>query len=79
MFCLFPAFYLVVLGPSLLRIFRQLVWGRARAVTVMLAQGSRAVDKEELVETWQIVMYVVGAVLLVLYFKRRSDRLSRGE
>ncbi|MGD9904753.1 MAG: type II secretion system F family protein [Vicinamibacterales bacterium] len=26
-FCLFPAFYLVVLGPSLLRIFRQLVWG----------------------------------------------------
>ena len=30
-------------------------------------------------ETWQIVMYVVGAVLLILYFKRRSDRLSRGE
>ena len=27
-FCLFPAFYLVVLGPSILRIFRQLVWGR---------------------------------------------------
>jgi tight adherence protein C len=26
-FCLFPAFYLVVLGPSILRIFRQLVWG----------------------------------------------------
>ncbi len=26
-FCLFPAFYLVVLGPSLLRIFRQFVWG----------------------------------------------------
>jgi tight adherence protein C len=26
-FCLFPAFYLVVLGPSMLRIFRQLVWG----------------------------------------------------
>lgn len=26
-FCLFPAFYLVVLGPSLLRIFRELVWG----------------------------------------------------
>jgi hypothetical protein len=31
------------------------------------------------VETWQIVMYVVGAVLLVLYFKRRSDRLTRGD
>jgi hypothetical protein len=31
------------------------------------------------VETWQIIMYVVGAVLLVLYFKRRSDRLSKGE
>ena len=30
-------------------------------------------------ETWQIIMYVVGAVLLLLYFKRRSDRLSRGE
>jgi hypothetical protein len=29
------------------------------------------------VETWQIIMYVVGAVLLVLYFKRRSDRLNR--
>jgi tight adherence protein C len=26
-FCLFPAFYLVVLGPSILRILRQLVWG----------------------------------------------------
>src|SRR5690606_1976045 len=26
-FCLFPAFYLVVLGPSMLRIFRQFVWG----------------------------------------------------
>jgi tight adherence protein C len=26
-FCLFPAFYLVVLGPSMVRIFRQLVWG----------------------------------------------------
>lgn len=25
-FCLFPAFYLVVLGPSMLRIFRQFVW-----------------------------------------------------
>jgi len=31
------------------------------------------------VETWQIVMYVIGAVLLMLYFKRRNDRLSRGE
>lgn len=30
-------------------------------------------------ETWQIVMYVIGAILLMLYFKRRSDRLSRGE
>jgi len=24
-------------------------------------------------------MYVVGGILLVLYFKRRSDRLKRGE
>jgi hypothetical protein len=27
-------------------------------------------------ETWQIAMFVVGGVLLVAYFKRRSDRLS---
>jgi len=27
--CLFPAFYLVVLGPSMIRIFRQFVWGLA--------------------------------------------------
>jgi membrane protein implicated in regulation of membrane protease activity len=31
------------------------------------------------VETWQIVMYAIGAVLLVLYFKRRSDRLKKGQ
>ena len=30
-------------------------------------------------ETWQIIMYVVGAILLLAYFKRRSDRLSRHE
>ena len=28
-FCLFPAFYLVVLGPAMLQIFRQFVWGMA--------------------------------------------------
>ncbi len=36
-FCLFPAFYVVVLGPSMVRIFRDLVWGRwdsrSRSVT----------------------------------------------
>jgi len=26
-FCLFPAFYLVVIGPSIIRIFREFVWG----------------------------------------------------
>lgn len=26
-FCLFPAFYAVVLGPSMVRIFREFVWG----------------------------------------------------
>jgi hypothetical protein len=26
--------------------------------------------------TWQIAMFVVGALLLLAYFKRRSDRLS---
>jgi hypothetical protein len=31
------------------------------------------------VETWQIAFYAVAAVLLVLYLKRRSDRISRGE
>lgn len=30
-------------------------------------------------ETWQIAMAVVGGMLLVAYFKRRSDRLSSGE
>jgi tight adherence protein C len=29
-FCIFPAFYLVVLGPSMIRIFREFVWGGAR-------------------------------------------------
>ncbi len=29
-FCLFPAFYLVVIGPSMIRIFREFVWGMAR-------------------------------------------------
>lgn len=29
-FCLFPAFYLVVLGPSMLKIFRHFVYGMAR-------------------------------------------------
>jgi tight adherence protein C len=26
-FCLFPAFYVVVLGPSAIRIWREIVWG----------------------------------------------------
>jgi len=29
------------------------------------------------VETWQIGMFVLGGVLMILYFKRRSDRISR--
>jgi hypothetical protein len=28
-------------------------------------------------ETWQIIMFVIGGLLLVAYFKRRSDRLSK--
>jgi hypothetical protein len=31
------------------------------------------------VETWQIIMYVIGAVLFIMYLKRRSDRTRRGE
>ena len=27
-------------------------------------------------EMWQMSMFAFGAVLLVLYFKRRSDRIS---
>ena len=27
-------------------------------------------------ETWQIGMFVVGALMVLAYFKRRSDRLS---
>lgn len=30
-------------------------------------------------ETWQLGMYVVAVIILILYFKRRSDRLSRDE
>lgn len=30
-------------------------------------------------ETWQVAMLIVGALLLLAYFKRRSDRLSSGE
>jgi len=29
-FCLFPAFYLVVIGPSIIRIFREFVWGMGK-------------------------------------------------
>ena len=28
-------------------------------------------------ETWQIIAFAVGAVLLLLYFRRRSSRLSK--
>lgn len=28
-------------------------------------------------EMWQIGLYAVGAILLLLYFKRRSDRLHK--
>jgi lipid-A-disaccharide synthase-like uncharacterized protein len=31
------------------------------------------------VETWQMGMFLVGGVLMLLYFKRRSDRISRSE
>lgn len=30
-------------------------------------------------ETWQLGMYALAVVILILYFKRRSDRLSRDE
>lgn len=30
-------------------------------------------------ETWQIAMYVAGAVLMLAYFKRRASRLSSGQ
>lgn len=30
-------------------------------------------------ETWQVAMFVIGAVMLLFYFKRRSDRLSSEE
>jgi hypothetical protein len=29
-----------------------------------------------MMETWQIVMFMIGGILMVAYFKRRSDRLS---
>jgi hypothetical protein len=30
------------------------------------------------VEAWQLAMMGLGGVLLLLYFKRRSDRINRG-
>jgi|RhiMetdeSRZDD1v2_1073273.scaffolds.fasta_scaffold248153_3 hypothetical protein len=30
-------------------------------------------------ETWQIVMLVMGVVVLIAYMKRRSDRLGTGD
>ena len=30
-------------------------------------------------ETWQVAMLIVGALLLLAYVKRRSDRLSTEE
>lgn len=30
-------------------------------------------------ETWQVAMFVIGGVMLLFYFKRRSDRLSSEE
>jgi hypothetical protein len=36
------------------------------------------ISKEGVVETWQIGVYVAAGVLLLLYFKRRSDRISKG-
>jgi hypothetical protein len=29
--------------------------------------------------TWQIALFVVGALMLLAYFKRRSDRLGSEE
>ena len=36
-------------------------------------------ERRQFVATWQIGLYVFGGILLVLYFKRRSDRLKRGD
>jgi hypothetical protein len=30
------------------------------------------------VEPWQLGMMAIGGVLLLMYFKRRSDRINRG-
>ena len=30
-------------------------------------------------ETWQIALYVFGAVMMLAYLKRRADRLSSGD
>jgi lipid-A-disaccharide synthase-like uncharacterized protein len=34
-------------------------------------------NEEVDVETWQIGMFVLGGVLMLMYIKRRSDRISR--
>jgi hypothetical protein len=38
-----------------------------------------ATQSEDVMATWQIALYVVGALMLLAYFKRRSDRLGEGE
>ena len=43
----------------------------------MWVRFNRVFTKEGVVETWQLGMLTLGGVLLLLYFKRRSDRISK--
>jgi hypothetical protein len=48
------------------------------------ARSARAIvvnrnQLEDVMATWQIALYVAGAVMMLAYFKRRADRLNTGE
>ena len=47
--------------------------GSAKAIVVNRYQV------EDAMATWQIALYVAGAVMMLAFFKRRADRLSSGE
>ena len=76
-FCLFPAFYVVVLGRRCCRSSGSSsgAW-RHSSLAVWVRSTCRS-TKEDVMETWQIGMLWSGGVLLLLYFKRRSDRISK--